>query len=151
MRKGKQNVYILPGIGTGLELRLSRGDDPPPGPALGLELRDIRLGVPGGVIPFPLALLSPIAFTRSFTDTPANSGGRSLMTHKQKFFLHPSILAKWPFTGFWFLHACSYLTGLHANLTSYYTCTIYSHAQLSLLPWRWKQYVPPKCQYTSPK
>lgn len=86
LRKVKQNVYLLPGIGTGLELRLSRGDDPPPGHALGLELRDIRLGVPGGVTPFPLALLSPIAFTRSFTDTPTNSGGRSLMTHKHTFF-----------------------------------------------------------------
>lgn len=72
-------VCFLPGIGTGLELRLSRGDNPPPpGPALGLELRDVRLGVPGGVTPFPLARLSPIAFTRSFTDTPASSGGRSL-------------------------------------------------------------------------
>lgn len=71
-------VCFLPGIDTGLELRLSRGDNPPPGQALGLELRDVRLGVPGGVTPFPLARLSPIAFTRSFTDTPTNSGGRSL-------------------------------------------------------------------------
>jgi hypothetical protein len=75
-------VCFLPGIGTGLELRLSLGDDPPPRPALGLELRDVRLGVPGGVTPFPLARLSPIAFTKSFTDTPTNSGGKSLQKHK---------------------------------------------------------------------
>ena len=36
-------------------------------------------GVPGGVTPFPFALLSPITFTNSFTDTPCNSGGMSLL------------------------------------------------------------------------
>lgn len=72
-------------MATGLELRLRRGDDPPPGPALGLELRDVRFGVPGGVTPFPLARLSPIAFTRSFTDTPTNSGGRSLQANHKQF------------------------------------------------------------------
>ena len=37
-------------------------------------------GVPGGVTPFPLALLSPITLTSSLTDTPINSGGMSLLT-----------------------------------------------------------------------
>lgn len=83
-----------PGIGTGLEdLDICRGDVPEPvattegpeGPtptALGLDERDKRLGVAGGVLggvaPLPLALDSPIAFTRSFTDTPCSSGGTSL-------------------------------------------------------------------------
>ena len=37
-------------------------------------------GVPGGVTPLPLALLSPITFTNSFTETPWSSGGISLFT-----------------------------------------------------------------------
>ena len=37
-------------------------------------------GVPGGVTPLPLALLSPITLTSSLTDTPINSGGISLLT-----------------------------------------------------------------------
>lgn len=61
---------VTPGIGTGLD-------------AAGLELADDRLrrtggvagGVPGGVAPFPLARLSPIARTRSLTETPRSSGG----------------------------------------------------------------------------
>ena len=36
-------------------------------------------GVPGGVAPLPLALLAPITFTSSFTETPCSSGGRSLL------------------------------------------------------------------------
>ena len=36
-------------------------------------------GVPGGVTPLPLALLSPITLTSSLTDTPINSGGISLL------------------------------------------------------------------------
>lgn len=32
-------------------------------------------GVPGGVIPFPLARLSPMARTKSRTETPRSSGG----------------------------------------------------------------------------
>lgn len=83
-----------PGIGTGLEdLDICRGEVPEPvattegpeGPtptALGLDDRDKRLGVAGGVrggvAPLPLALDSPMAFTRSFTDTPCSSGGTSL-------------------------------------------------------------------------
>lgn len=46
---------------------------------MGLELLDVRLGgVPGGVSPFPLALLSPIALTSSLTETPTKSEGTSL-------------------------------------------------------------------------
>lgn len=50
------------------------------GARCGLELLEPDfLGVPGGegtgVGPFPLARLSPKAFTKSFTDTPCNSGG----------------------------------------------------------------------------
>ena len=37
-------------------------------------------GVPGGVTPLPLALLSPITFTSSLTETPCSSGGMSLLT-----------------------------------------------------------------------
>lgn len=84
----------IPGMGTGLEdLDICRGEVPehvattegPEGPtptALGLDERDKRLGVAGGVrggvAPLPLALDSPMAFTRSFTDTPCSSGGTSL-------------------------------------------------------------------------
>ena len=53
---------------------------------LGLDCRDVCWalllpipGVPGGVTPFPFARLSPITFTNSFTDTPCNSGGMSLL------------------------------------------------------------------------
>lgn len=59
---------VLPGIATGLEhLLVGRGEN-----------RSIRglhdlFGVSGGVAPFPLALDSPIAFTRSLTDTQLNS------------------------------------------------------------------------------
>jgi len=52
-----------------------------PGPA-GLADRDALLGVPGvpgGVIPLPLALLAPITLTSSFTETPCSSGGISLL------------------------------------------------------------------------
>ena len=38
------------------------------------------LGVPGGVTPLPLALLSPITLTSSLTETPCSSGGMSLLT-----------------------------------------------------------------------
>lgn len=66
------NNYVtcqdLRGIATGLELRLACFGDKYP--ALGLT--DL-LGVSGGVTPFPLALDSPIALTKSFTDTPLNS------------------------------------------------------------------------------
>lgn len=56
------------------------GDPAISGAKCGLELLDPDfLGVPGGegtgVGPFPLALLSPKAFTKSLTDTPCNSGG----------------------------------------------------------------------------
>lgn len=63
---------FLPGIAIGLELLVR---------TLGLcrllGLADLR-GVSGGVTPLPFALDSPIAFTRSFTDTPDNSAGISL-------------------------------------------------------------------------
>jgi len=95
-------------MATGLELRLRRGDDPPPGPALGLELRDVRFGVPGGVTPFPLARLSPIAFTRSFTDTPTNSGGRSLQANHKQFVALTTLC-----------HTCDFVSTLtvHSNTT----------------------------------
>jgi len=54
----------------------------PPG-AAGLADLDALLGVPGvpgGVMPLPLALLAPITFTSSFTETPCSSGGMSLFT-----------------------------------------------------------------------
>ena len=44
-------------------------------------------GVPGGVTPLPLALLSPMTFTNSLTDTPINSGGISLFAAAIKGFL----------------------------------------------------------------
>jgi hypothetical protein len=37
-------------------------------------------GVPGGVTPLPLALLSPMTLTSSLTETPISSGGMSLLT-----------------------------------------------------------------------
>lgn len=82
-----------PGMGTGLEEReIWRGDvpdaeimvllpDAPTPPARGLEERESRFGVAGGVrggvAPFPLARDSPMALTRSLTDTPCSSGGTS--------------------------------------------------------------------------
>lgn len=71
-------------MGTGLDdLDTWRGDvpdtapptpAPPTPPARGLEERDKRLGVAGGVrggvAPLPLARDSPMAFTRSLTETP---------------------------------------------------------------------------------
>lgn len=101
-------------MATGLELRLRRGDDPPPGPALGLELRDVRFGVPGGVTPFPLARLSPIAFTRSFTDTPTNSGGRSLQANHKQFIALTTLC-----------HTHNFVSTLtvHSNTTHITTCT----------------------------
>lgn len=54
-------------MATGLELRLvGLGDKI-------LGLKDL-FGVSGGVTPLPLARDSPIAFTKSFTETPLNSG-----------------------------------------------------------------------------
>ena len=44
------------------------------------EERRMLPGVPGGVTPLPLALLSPITFTSSLTETPCSSGGMSLLT-----------------------------------------------------------------------
>lgn len=83
-----------PGMGTGLDDRdICRGEVPDPATtvvvpeapipvALGLEERESRFGVAGGVrggvAPFPLARDSPIALTSSFTDTPCSSGGTSL-------------------------------------------------------------------------
>ncbi|MPC77648.1 hypothetical protein E2C01_072107 [Portunus trituberculatus] len=80
-------------MGTGLEEReICLGDvpdpemmvllpDAPTPTARGLEERDNRLGVAGGVrggvAPLPLARDSPMALTRSLTDTPCNSGGTS--------------------------------------------------------------------------
>lgn len=82
-----------PGMGTGLEEReICLGDvpdpemmvllpDAPTPTARGLEERDSRLGVAGGVrggvAPLPLARDSPMALTRSLTDTPWSSGGTS--------------------------------------------------------------------------
>lgn len=55
-------------MATGLELRLIGFGEKCP--VLGLQ--DL-FGVSGGVTPLPLARDSPIAFTRSFTETPLNS------------------------------------------------------------------------------
>lgn len=55
-------------MATGLELRLAGLGDKYPV----LGLKDL-FGVSGGVIPLPLARDSPIAFTKSFTETPLNS------------------------------------------------------------------------------
>lgn len=64
---------------TGLVEELARCNDGPRG-TFGLEQRDIRFGVLGGVdAPFPFVELSPIAFTKSFTETPTSSGGMSLL------------------------------------------------------------------------
>jgi hypothetical protein len=69
-------------MGTGLLLLLLAVASIVAGPgktqpgALGLELLDGLLGVPGGVTPLPLARDSPIALTNSFTDTPISSGGK---------------------------------------------------------------------------
>jgi hypothetical protein len=51
------------------------------GPGAGDADRDFLgvPGVPGGVTPFPFALLAPITLTSSFTETPCSSGGRSLL------------------------------------------------------------------------
>lgn len=70
-------------MGTGLELLLlacwcAKIEAVPGRGVLGLELRLGLRGVPGGVTPLPFALDSPIAFTRSFTDTPISSDGKSL-------------------------------------------------------------------------
>lgn len=79
-----------PGIAMGLELRVRpRGDgdgDAAP-PLRGLAE---RLGVSGGVTPFPLARDSPIAFTSSLTDTPDSSAGISLQTTQIRSLTEPS-------------------------------------------------------------
>ena len=60
------------------------GLDPRLAPELQAEDPDLALlwlgGVPGGVTPLPLALLSPITLTSSLTETPCSSGGMSLFT-----------------------------------------------------------------------
>lgn len=65
-------LCFIPGIAIGLELLVNTFGE---GALLGLA--DLR-GVSGGVIPLPLALDSPIAFTNSLTDTPDSSAGISL-------------------------------------------------------------------------
>ena len=62
---------MLPGIGIELEEEVLDG-------GWGLELLEVLRGVSGGVAPFPLARLSPMALTNSLTDTPSSSGGTSL-------------------------------------------------------------------------
>jgi len=47
----------------------------------------------GGVTPFPFALLAPITLTSSFTDTPCNSGGISLLIGKAFFAVVREVVA----------------------------------------------------------
>ena len=64
-----------------LDLLKARAPTAPIAPGAGLADLDFLgvPGVPGGVTPLPFALLAPMTFTSSFTDTPWSSGGISLL------------------------------------------------------------------------